>query len=68
MIRFGWWPNRVARWRVSVNVVGGAGLRARQYGPLAAAEGRPTSLPTFLTPTSVALRYASFLAGPRSGL
>ncbi len=31
--------------------VGGAGLRARQYGPLAAAEGRPTGLPTFLTPT-----------------
>ncbi|MCK4343000.1 MAG: hypothetical protein KAY37_14900, partial [Phycisphaerae bacterium] len=26
-------------------------LRARQYGPLAAAEGRPTGLPTFLTPT-----------------
>ncbi|MCK4340590.1 MAG: hypothetical protein KAY37_02555 [Phycisphaerae bacterium] len=36
---------------VSVNIVGGAGLRARQYGLLAAAEGRPTSLPTFLAPT-----------------
>ena len=36
---------------VSVNIVGGAGLRARQYGPMAATEGRPTGLPTFLTPT-----------------
>ncbi len=35
----------------SVNIVGGAGLRARQYGPLAATEGRPTGLPTFLPPT-----------------
>ncbi len=31
--------------------MGGAGLRARQYGPMATAEGRPTGLPTFLTPT-----------------
>ncbi len=36
---------------VSINIEGGAGLRARQYGPMAAAEGRPTGLPTFLTPT-----------------
>ncbi|MCK4340381.1 MAG: DUF2029 domain-containing protein, partial [Phycisphaerae bacterium] len=37
---------RVQRLGVSVNIVGGAGRRARQYGPMAAAEGRPTGLPT----------------------
>ncbi len=54
--------------RVSVNIEGGAGLRARQYGPMAATEGRPTGLPTFLTPTpGVALQIGPYCvpAGPQ---
>ncbi len=47
---------------MSVNIEGGAGLRARQYGPMAATEGRPTGLPTFLTPTRLCRRRFDALA------